>query len=169
MGLMFKIGDKVFYPLHGVGYLSGIEELRINANFKVYYKIYITDQKLFIYVPKEKAQKLGLRLISSVTKLRSISQRPYDHKKNLTLSYFERTSSLKEQLRLGRCEDLIQLARDSRYAMNKKIKLSREEHDIFKTANTLLEQEIMMIEGVSSQVAREFIENDFKKISERTI
>lgn len=78
---MFKIGDKVFYPLHGVGYLSGIEELRINANFKVYYKIYITDQKLFIYVPKEKAQKLGLRLISSVTKLRSVSQRPYDHKK----------------------------------------------------------------------------------------
>jgi len=61
---MFKVGDNIFYPLHGAGTIESIEEKDILGESKKYYimKMPIGDVK--VMVPTENAENIGVRDIS---------------------------------------------------------------------------------------------------------
>lgn len=61
----FKIGDTVVYPSHGVGRITG-EESQIIAGIEMkLYVISFDKDKMILRVPKNRAEKAGLRHLSS--------------------------------------------------------------------------------------------------------
>ncbi|WP_270573186.1 CarD family transcriptional regulator [Bacillus glycinifermentans] len=155
---MLKEGDKVLYPLHGVGYLKSIEIQKAKNNSTLYYKIYIPARRLEIYVPKERAEKLGLRPISSIKDFLSICKKPYDYRVNLTHPRDERKVILEEKFKSGTLCNITQLARDLKYIYLTKTKISVEEMGILKSAKEILENEIMMMKDISLKEARLLLE-----------
>ena len=59
---MFKVGDKVVYPLHGAGKIESIEEKSIMNERQSYYIIKMPGE-VKVMVPTAKAEEIGVRYV----------------------------------------------------------------------------------------------------------
>ena len=69
---MFKVGEKVFYPMNGVGIVEAIEEKEVLGKVQTYYLIQIPASNMNVMIPVDKAAKLGLRPITDKNTLQQI-------------------------------------------------------------------------------------------------
>lgn len=61
----FNIGDKIAYPMHGAGVIEAIEERIIMGEKKQYYILKIPIGNMSVLIPKDNAEKIGIRDIIS--------------------------------------------------------------------------------------------------------
>lgn len=66
---IFKIGDMVVYPTHGVGLIESEEEENIGGSKMSFFVVSTVKNKITIRVPKTRASKAGLRHLSSKNEL----------------------------------------------------------------------------------------------------
>ena len=59
--MIFKIGDKIVYPMHGAGVVSAIEEHEIMGEKKQYYILKIPIGDMDVMIPKDNAEEIGIR------------------------------------------------------------------------------------------------------------
>ena len=62
---MYKVGDKVVYPLHGVGVINTIEDRTVLGEKRSYYVIKLAISDMTVMIPTNKSEQLGLRMIVS--------------------------------------------------------------------------------------------------------
>lgn len=67
--LLFRTGDFVVYPAHGVGKVIGEEKNEIAGNMLHFYIISFDKDKMTLKVPVARAESAGLRLLSSEEQL----------------------------------------------------------------------------------------------------
>ncbi len=60
---MFRVGDRVCYPMHGVGVIEAIEDREVLGSTAEYYVLRFVLGKMTAMVPVETAEKVGLRAI----------------------------------------------------------------------------------------------------------
>jgi len=60
---LFKIGEKVVYPAHGVGVIQGIQTRIISGTEKTFYMLRILENDMTIMIPTENVTSVGLRRI----------------------------------------------------------------------------------------------------------
>lgn len=58
---MFSIGDKICYPMHGVGVIEAIEERTVLGNTQSYYVLRFTAGRMTALVPVNTADSVGIR------------------------------------------------------------------------------------------------------------
>ena len=59
---MFKVGDKIVYPMHGAGVIETIEERAVLDEKQAYYIIKMPGE-VKVMVPTAKAEEIGVRNI----------------------------------------------------------------------------------------------------------
>ena len=59
---MFKVGDKIVYPMHGAGVIETIEERAVLNEKQAYYIIKMPGE-VKVMVPTAKAEEIGVRNI----------------------------------------------------------------------------------------------------------
>ncbi len=64
----FKEGQKVVYPLQGVGLIQAVEKREFKGETNLYYNIYLQAFDMTVMVPVDKADELGMRAIVSKKK-----------------------------------------------------------------------------------------------------
>ena len=64
-----KIGDIVFYPMHGAGIIDGIENTEVAGIEKSYYILKLPIGNLKLMLPIDRIDQLGLRDVIDKTKL----------------------------------------------------------------------------------------------------
>lgn len=69
---MFKIGDNVVYPAHGVGEIIGEEAQLVAGTELRVFIISLTKDKVILRVPVKRAASAGLRLLCSIDKFSNI-------------------------------------------------------------------------------------------------
>lgn len=62
---MFRSGDKVLHPIHGVASIEKIEEREILGNEKTYYVLNLYMKKMKIMVPVGTSDEVGIRRLSN--------------------------------------------------------------------------------------------------------
>lgn len=62
---MFKIGDKIAYPMHGAGIIEGVESRRILGEEHRYYILKLSMREIKVMVPIAKIDEIGVRCIIS--------------------------------------------------------------------------------------------------------
>ena len=84
VGLMFNIGDKIVYPMHGAGVIEAIEEREILGEKQKYYimKLPIGDMK--VMVPLNNVDEIGLRKVIKSKDIDKVIEVLKD--KNITMS-----------------------------------------------------------------------------------
>lgn len=60
---VFRVGDRVCYPMHGVGIIEAIEEREVLGVTSTYYVLRFILGKMTAMVPVDTAEKVGLRAI----------------------------------------------------------------------------------------------------------
>jgi len=60
---MFRIGDKILHPLHGVGVIEAIADQEVRGSVKKYYMLNLTMKNMKVSVPVETVEEVGVRKI----------------------------------------------------------------------------------------------------------
>src|SRR5262249_3607720 len=58
---MFKVGEKVVYPAHGVGVIQSIQTRVVSGTEKTFYMLRIMDSDMTIMISTENVASVGLR------------------------------------------------------------------------------------------------------------
>ena len=60
-----QVGDRVFYPMHGAGVISGVESCEVLGENKEYFVLKMPMGNLKVMIPQDNVENLGLREIIS--------------------------------------------------------------------------------------------------------
>ncbi|MDK2868011.1 MAG: CarD family transcriptional regulator [Clostridiales bacterium] len=60
---MFKIGERVVYPMHGAGIIEAIEEKELLGELKSFYILKLPIKNMKVMLPIDSAEKLGVRRV----------------------------------------------------------------------------------------------------------
>ncbi|GAU79722.1 CarD family transcriptional regulator [Fusibacter sp. 3D3] len=60
---MFKIGDRVVYPMHGAGVIEGIEEKELMGETREFYILKLPIRNMKVMLPIDNAENLGVRKV----------------------------------------------------------------------------------------------------------
>lgn len=77
---MFKVGDKIVYPMHGAGTIEAIEQKEMLGDEKDYYIIRMPIGGMKLMVPTDKADDIGVREVQAKVSQMKYSMYLKNHK-----------------------------------------------------------------------------------------
>lgn len=154
---MFKIGEKISYPMHGAGVIVGIEEQIILDQKRSYYVLRIPHGDMKVMVPVANSVEVGVRDIIDETKLQEVLVVLSAESTPMEGNWNKRSRENMDKLKTG---DLCLVAEVVRNLMrnDRKKKLSTGEKKILGTATGLLISEIVLVRDISVKEAQTLIE-----------
>ena len=143
---MFKIGDKILYPMHGAGIIERIDQIEALGEMQDYYVLKLAVGNLDVMVPISSSEEVGIRHIVSEEFLKKVygvlSGESSKMPKNWNRRYRENMDLLKTGDILNTAQVVRNLLRVDRVK-----KLSTGEKKMLKNARQILESEIVLVEG----------------------
>lgn len=160
---MFKIGDKVVYPMHGAGTIESIEEREMLGSSEDYYiiKMPVGDMKLM--VPTSKVENIGIREIAQkdeTDKVFSVLEKPKDpyvHDANWSKRYNLNV----EKIKSGNILEVAEVVRELSHRHMER-GLSIGEKKMLNTARDILLSEMVLAEGEDKDILNQKIEDSIK-------
>jgi CarD family transcriptional regulator len=138
----FQVGDKAYYPVHGIAEVVGLEKREIGAKATHVYILRIADSGLKIIVPTDNAEAVGLRAIMSVADVREVfsilrsTEVTTDHQ-----TWNRRQREYMDKIKTGSAYEIAEVLRDL-YLLRRHKDLSFGERRMLETARGLLVREI---------------------------
>ncbi|WKY47580.1 CarD family transcriptional regulator [Eubacteriaceae bacterium ES3] len=142
---MYKIGDKIVYPMHGAGIIEAIEEREIFDEINTYYIMQIVSEGLQILIPVDKVDEIGVRTVvekDAISEMLESMNAPMDEmEKNWNRRYRDHL----EHLKTG---DIFEVAKvvKNLILLDRKKGLSTGEKKMLNSARNFLVSEMILIE-----------------------
>lgn len=139
---LFKAGDKIVYPAHGVGEVHEVRSTQIGGSDHKFYEISIMETGMKIMVPVDQADSVGLRPVvdkTAITKVYKILKQ-----KNVrvdTQTWNRRYREYTQKIKTGSVFEMAEVLRDLS-VLGKGKELSFGEKKMFDTVRELLVSEI---------------------------
>ena len=158
---MFAIGDKVVYPMQGIGIIERIENKVFSGKNREYIIIKILSNNLEIMIPTDKILNSSLPMISDVTTLQNVLSNLADESKknNCSLEVIsskERYQNNLNKIKTGSLKDSAEVVYEL-ILMNKKKSLNTSEKQLLKTAKKFLVDEVSAIKNITENEAKDFL------------
>jgi CarD family transcriptional regulator len=153
---LFKVGEKVFYPMNGVGIVEAIEEKEVLGKVQTYYLIQIPASNMNVMIPVDKAAKLGLRPITDKNTLQQIlSELPYKDI-DIDVPWKDKYQLIMEKIKGGDIKDNCLIYK---YLMekNKEKPLNANEKSLLTKVHGFLIKEISMSQNISETEAEKLL------------
>jgi len=141
-----NIGDKVVYPMHGAGEITGIEENEVGGVKDSYYvfRLPVGDMKLML--PVDKVEEAGLRPLIDAAQVDEVVKVLQAESEQLQGSWNKRFHMNLERLKTGNILDAAAIARNlSR--QNAKKKISSGERRLLDLSRQILITELVYVCG----------------------
>lgn len=141
-----NIGDKVVYPMHGAGEITGIEENEVGGVKDSYYvfRLPVGDMKLML--PVDKVAEAGLRPLIDAAQVDEVIEVLQAESEQLQGSWNKRFHMNLERLKTGNILDAAAIARNlSR--QNAKKKISSGERRLLDLSRQILITELVYVCG----------------------
>lgn len=138
----FQVGDKAYYPVHGIAEVVGLEKRDIGAKATHVYILKIAESGLKIIIPTDNAEAVGLRAIMSVADVREVfsilrsTEVTTDHQ-----TWNRRQREYMDKIKTGSAYEIAEVLRDL-YLLRRHKDLSFGERRMLETARGLLVREI---------------------------
>ncbi|MBQ6005580.1 MAG: CarD family transcriptional regulator [Selenomonadaceae bacterium] len=139
-----NIGDKIVYPMHGAGEITGIEENEVGGVVNSYYifRLPMGDMKLML--PVDKIEDIGLRELITRDQLEKVVEILKAETDPMLGSWNKRFNTNLERLKTGNIFDAAAIARNlSR--QNSKKKVSSGERRLLDLSRQILISELVYV------------------------
>ncbi len=150
---MFKVGDKIVYPMHGAGVIEKIEERAILDEKKTYYIIKMPGE-VKVMVPTEKADDVGMRNIIDVDTAGKVINVLEQDCTEMSDKWNKRYRDNVEKLKSGNIFEVADIVRNLTFKQKDK-GLSTTEKKMLLNAKQILVSELVLAEDKE----KDFIEN----------
>ena len=159
---MFNIGDKIVYPVQGVGVIDLIEEKEFNGEMQTYYKINIVSNSLRLLLPSSRLKACNIRLISDPDTLDNVLNNIpsiTDTQDDLcNSSCKERISVNNDKIKSGTLIDYIQVI-STLSTIKKQHTLNASESQMLKSTRKVLIDEISLTKNVTTIEAQGILDS----------
>jgi len=156
---MFQVGDKIFYPMHGAGFIQAIEEKEVLGEKSIYYILNIPHINTQIMIPTKKARTLGIREIVEPDIIESIFKAFHDGDTDPIIYENQRycMDTNKKKIKTG---DIYQSAEIIRDLMRKSLrnKLGAEDIKMYSNARQIFVSEIIQVKDIEQDEAFDLLD-----------
>jgi CarD family transcriptional regulator len=140
---VFKVGDKVFHPIHGAGLVVEVKERRSLGPPKRYYSIELLSQpKTLLMVPVGNAQEIGLRSSMPSSDLKQVWTVLRAAPETLPSDHEQRYELLRDRLRGGDTMEIAAALRDMAWREGQERRLTKQGKRLYDESLALLAGEI---------------------------
>jgi CarD family transcriptional regulator len=153
---MFKVGDKIFYPMHGGGIISTIEDKEIFGEVQAYYVVSILHRNMQVMIPVNKTDNLKLRHIVDPAKLDNMLTMLPTGETDTTISDNQRHKINLNKIKSGDIYETAEVIRDLVRSNNKK-KLSLVDSNMLDNARQILISEVVLVKGIEHDQATSLV------------
>ena len=154
---MFKVGDKVVYPMHGAGSIKEITNRTIENETYSYYTIEMPGE-VKVFVPTAKAEDIGVRrIIDKETAGKVISVLEQDSTE-MSMKWNKRYRDNVEKLKTGDAFEVADIVRNLSFKQKEK-GLSTTEKKMLNNAKQILVSELVLSEEKEQKEIEELVEN----------
>jgi CarD family transcriptional regulator len=153
----FVEGDYVVYPTHGVGKVVAIENQEIGGLRLQLFVITFDRDRMTLRVPVTKAQKSGLRRLSSRTVMESALSTLKGRAKVKRTMWSRRAQEYEAKINSGDPVSIAEVVRDLHRHANQPDQ-SYSERQIYEAALERLASELAAVESIDTQAATEKLE-----------
>ena len=159
---MYELGEKVVYPLHGVGVINSIEDKTVLGEKRSYYIIKLAISDMTVMIPTDKSEQLGLRQVVSnrdVSKaLNLINSEITDMEEDWKARYQHNF----EKIKSGSILKVAEVVRNL-FHRNKIKELSIMEKKLYENAYRLLVDEIAYVKNLEKEDAQNIVSEILEK------
>lgn len=154
---MFKIGDKIVYPMHGSGTIDSIEKKEFLGEVKDYFILKMPIGDMDISIPTSKINEMNIRDV--ITKeegdevLKILDDEPSDMSNNWTVRYRQN----QEILKTGDIFEIAKMVRNLAILDNDK-GLSTTEKKLLNRSRRILASELVMAGSLEKEEAEAMID-----------
>ncbi len=159
---VFKIGDKVVYPMHGAGIIEGVEEKCILGEKHKYYVLKMPVGDMKVMIPINNIEGIGVRNIVSAEEadrvLKVFEACGEDDNSNWNKRYRENM----EKMRIGELSEIAYVTKTLMLRDRRK-SLSNAERKMLANAKNILLSELVLSKGISHTEAEELLQTAMAK------
>lgn len=149
---MFKIGDKIVYPMHGVGEIEGIEKKVILGKRNEYYLITIINNGMKVMIPVNNAKEIGIRSIIAKKDIKKVMTILSTEADSIEEDWKIRYQNNIDKVKSGSIYEVAEVARDL-YRRGSEKELSIMERKLYENAYQLITYEVAMSKNVDIEDA----------------
>ncbi len=142
---MFKVGDKIVYPMHGAGVIETIEERAVLDEKQAYYIIKMPGE-VKVMVPTAKAEEIGVRNIIDKETAGKVIHVLEEDCTEMSMKWNKRYRDNVEKMKSGNVFEVADIVRNLSFKQKDK-GLSTTEKKMLLNAKQILVSELMLAES----------------------
>lgn len=154
---MFKVGDKVVYPMHGAGIIEAIEEQEVLGYRQRYYVMRLPITEMKVMVPCESTRNAGIRAVISDHMFQQVLEVLRARKTLMAKNWNHRYRANMEKIKSGNILELAEVVRNLSLRDREK-GLSTGERKMLDSARQILLSEIILARNLGADQASTFLD-----------
>lgn len=144
--LMFHIGDKIVYPMHGAGIIEKIEKKEILGEIREYFIIRMPIGDMKVMVPVSNVYEVGVRFIIDENDIESVIEILRDKRTEMPQNWNRRYRMNMEKIKTGDINEIAEVVRNLAILDDEK-GLSTGERKMLGNARQMLLSELVLASG----------------------
>lgn len=154
---MFKLGDRVVYPMHGAGIIEAIEEKEVLGEKQKYYIMKLPLGDMRVMVPLSNADVIGIREIVSQDGLNEALAILKEDETAMPANWNQRYRANLEKIRTGDINTVAEVMRNL-VRRDQEKGLSTGERKMLDTARQIFLSELILVKDLEEESAMELID-----------
>lgn len=155
---MLIVGDKVFLPSYGAGFVVNIEYKKINDEMRKYIKISLMLNNMDLIIPENKVESYGVRYIEKENVINSYIELIKQEPIKIETKWSKRYRINNEKLQKGNILEECEVLRDLYYLKNKSI-MPPGEQKILEKAENMVGSEVALAFDINFEKAINLLRN----------
>ncbi|NLW24052.1 MAG: CarD family transcriptional regulator [Clostridia bacterium] len=157
---MFKVGDKVVYPMHGAGVIEAIEEKEVLGAKRRYYIMKLPCGNMKVMIPIDNIDEIGLRQVVDAKAVKKVLSILQDKESAMPSNWNRRYRANLEKIKSGNIYEVAEVVRNLSIR-DKEKGLSTGERKMLETARQILISELVLAKEENEDSVRTMIDELF--------
>ena len=157
---MFKIGDKVVYPMHGAGVIESIEEKEVLGETKKYYVLRLPVGDMKVMIPVANYKDVGLRQVIDDDGVQRVFRILSEQSSTMSANWNRRYRANLEKIKSGNIYEVAEVVRNL-VTRDKEKGLSSGERKMLENARQILISELVLATEMNEDKTKSMIERAF--------
>lgn len=147
---MFKVGDKIVYPMHGAGTIESIEEKEILGEKQKYYIMKMPVGDIKVMVPTKNAEMIGVRDVIANETAQGVLDVLASENTNMSTNWNKRYRDNMEKMKSGDIYEVADVVRNLSFKQKEK-GLATGEKKMLSNAKQILISELVLAEATDKE------------------
>ncbi len=147
---MYRLGDKIVYPMHGAGVIESVEEKEVLGEKKKYFIIKMPVNEMKLMIPVDNVENIGVRKIISNSEVKEVFDILKEDSSLNKMNWNKRYRANMDRMKSGDIFEVARIVRSLTFRDNEK-GLSTGEKKMLSNAKQILISELILAEDSSSE------------------